>query len=173
LLEKGALVLEKDSDVSDGKGASEVSDGNASEVSDGKDSDVSDGKGASEVSNGNASDVSDGKVTDVSDENATKVPDGKATKVPDGEKETGIEVLKVAHHGSYTASSKEFITMLRPEIAVISCGKNNRYGHPHKETLERLSEAGSRVYRTDESGCVTVKVKKRGGYEVDCRLKSD
>jgi len=77
--------------------------------------------------------------------------------------ETGtvsVEVLKVAHHGSYTASSEEFISVLQPRISVISCGKNNRYGHPHIETLETLYGANSRVYRTDESGCVTVKVGK-------------
>ena len=71
-----------------------------------------------------------------------------------------VEVLKVAHHGSYTASSEEFISVLQPRISVISCGKNNRYGHPHTETLETLYGANSRVYRTDESGCVTVKVGK-------------
>lgn len=72
-----------------------------------------------------------------------------------------VEVLKVSHHGSYTASSEKFISMLRPRISVISCGKDNRYGHPHTETLETLYEANSRVYRTDEGGCVTVKVGKK------------
>ena len=71
-----------------------------------------------------------------------------------------LEVLKVSHHGSYTASSEEFITALQPLVSVISCGKDNRYGHPHTETLETLYGANSRVYRTDEGGCVTVKVGK-------------
>ena len=69
-----------------------------------------------------------------------------------------VEVLKVSHHGSRTASSEEFVSALQPRISVISCGKNNRYGHPHNETLETLCGANSRVYRTDKSGCVTVKV---------------
>ena len=72
-----------------------------------------------------------------------------------------VEVLKVSHHGSYTASSETFISALQPRISVISCGKNNRYGHPHTETLNTLYGANSRVYRTDESGCVTVKVRKK------------
>ena len=72
-----------------------------------------------------------------------------------------VDVLKVSHHGSYTASSEEFINTLRPCISVISCGKNNRYGHPHSETLETLYGANSRVYRTDESGCGTVEVRKK------------
>lgn len=80
--------------------------------------------------------------------------------------QVSVEVLKVAHHGSYTASSKEFISLLQPRISVISCGKNNRYGHPHAETLETLYGANSRVYRTDESGCVTVKVGKDGRIKV-------
>lgn len=80
-----------------------------------------------------------------------------------------IEVLKVSHHGSYTASSEEFISALRPCISVISCGKDNRYGHPHTETLETLYEANSRVYRTDESGCVTVKVGKWIAVEEFCK----
>ncbi len=78
-----------------------------------------------------------------------------------------IEVLKVSHHGSYTASSEVFISALQPRISVISCGKNNRYGHPHAETLETLYGANSRVYRTDESGCVTVKVGKNGRIGVE------
>lgn len=72
-----------------------------------------------------------------------------------------VEILKVSHHGSRTASTEEFISVLRPQISVISCGKDNRYGHPHEETLETLYGVNSRVYRTDESGCVTVKVGKR------------
>ena len=71
------------------------------------------------------------------------------------------EVLKVAHHGSRTASSEGFMTALQPQISIISCGKDNRYKHPHTETLEALYGVNSRVYRTDESGCVTVKVGKK------------
>jgi competence protein ComEC len=78
---------------------------------------------------------------------------------------SSVEVLKVSHHGSHTASSEEFITALQPVISVISCGKDNRYGHPHTETLETLYEANSRVYRTDESGCVTVKVGRKISVE--------
>ncbi len=83
---------------------------------------------------------------------------------------SAVEVLKVSHHGSRTASSEEFISLLQPRISVISCGKNNRYGHPHTETLETLYGANSRVYRTDESGCVSVKVwEKRMVVEEFCK----
>lgn len=78
-----------------------------------------------------------------------------------------IEVLKVAHHGSHTSSSEAFVAAVKPSFAVISCGKGNRYGHPHEETLETLNRAGSQVLRTDALGCITVKAWKNG-YEVYC-----
>lgn len=65
-----------------------------------------------------------------------------------------IDVLKVAHHGSSTSSSEEFLEQTKPEIAIISCGKDNDYGHPHKETLEKLEKIGCEVYRTDLLGTI-------------------
>jgi len=59
------------------------------------------------------------------------------------------DVLKVGHHGSRTSTSNEFLKRVNPKIAVISAGKNNSYGHPHKETLEILKNHGIRVFRTD------------------------
>ncbi len=67
-----------------------------------------------------------------------------------------INVLKVAHHGSSTSSTEEFLEQTSPEIAVISCGKDNKYGHPHKETLEKLEKIGCEVYRTDEMGTIVI-----------------
>ena len=72
-----------------------------------------------------------------------------------------VDILKVAHHGSRGATSEEFLELIRPGIAVISCGSNNRYGHPHQELLERLEDCGCRIYRTQESGAVTVHAKDR------------
>ena len=68
----------------------------------------------------------------------------------------GIECLKVAHHGSKNASSEAFLKLVKPEIAVISAGLNNRYGHPHRETLERLEGVNADIFRTDQGGAVTV-----------------
>ena len=65
-----------------------------------------------------------------------------------------VDVLKTGHHGSRYATSESFLQYIKPQYAVISCGKKNRYGHPHKETLERLQDAGAEVYRTDSSGAV-------------------
>lgn len=63
-------------------------------------------------------------------------------------------VYKVSHHGSRTSSSKEFVQSIAPGLAIISCGKNNEYGHPHPETLETLNNQGTEIYRTDESGTI-------------------
>ncbi|MBQ9314687.1 MAG: MBL fold metallo-hydrolase [Clostridia bacterium] len=65
-----------------------------------------------------------------------------------------IDVLKVAHHGSRYSSSKTFLDATSPEIAIISDGKNNDYGHPHQETLKRLKVVNSEVYRTDKKGTI-------------------
>lgn len=67
-----------------------------------------------------------------------------------------LELLKVAHHGSRFSTSAQFLEMLRPETALISVGKNNRYGHPHGELLERLEKRGVSVWRTDERGAIRI-----------------
>ena len=64
------------------------------------------------------------------------------------------EVLKVAHHGSAHSTTREWLWAIEPEIALISCGEGNRYGHPAEETLDRLSSAGATIYRTDLLGTV-------------------
>lgn len=64
------------------------------------------------------------------------------------------DILKVGHHGSNTASGKKFLDAVSPEYAVISCGKGNSYGHPHSETLSRLSKTKATVMRTDYVGSV-------------------
>ena len=63
-------------------------------------------------------------------------------------------VLKVGHHGSSSSTSREFLENVSPLYAVISCGKDNDYGHPHRETLERLEGAGVKVLRTDLLGTI-------------------
>ena len=68
------------------------------------------------------------------------------------------DVLKTAHHGSRSSSSDEFLDAASPSIAVISVGKNNIYGHPHEETLERLNERKIKVYRTDLNGTIGIDI---------------
>ena len=67
------------------------------------------------------------------------------------------DVLKCGHHGSSKSSSEEFLKAVDPEYAVISCGKNNDYGHPHKETISKLEKLGCTYYRTDELGTIVAR----------------
>ena len=69
-----------------------------------------------------------------------------------------MDVLKVGHHGSKTSTGKNFIDEINPKYSIISVGKNNRYGHPNKETLTNLDE--SKIYRTDMDGSIMFKIKK-------------
>ena len=72
-------------------------------------------------------------------------------------KETlSADVLKVGHHGSRGSTTYPFLREVFPEYAVIQCGAGNDYGHPHEETMSRLSDAGVTVYRTDVQGTVVV-----------------
>ena len=66
-----------------------------------------------------------------------------------------VDYLKVGHHGSKTSSSDEFLSCIKPEIAVASAGKNNRYHHPSKEVINRLCSHGAKFYCTIDSGAVT------------------
>ena len=74
-----------------------------------------------------------------------------------GNGETRLTLLKVAHHGSAYSTKEEMLSSLRPRFALISCGKGNRYGHPHGELLERLETAGCRIYTTADCGAVKVR----------------
>lgn len=67
-----------------------------------------------------------------------------------------IDVLKIGHHGSKTSTSDELLKELRPSLAIISCGKNNRFNHPHKETIDKLKEYRIKYLRTDISGTIRI-----------------
>ena len=71
------------------------------------------------------------------------------------------DVLKVGHHGSMYGTSEEFLEAVSPSLAMISCGKGNRYSHPHDVVLLRLKEAGVQYYRTDINGSVTYTVDEK------------
>ena len=73
-----------------------------------------------------------------------------------------VDLLKVAHHGSRTATTQAFVDAVRPQIAVASSGTGNPYGHPTRQTLERLADAGARVLRTDQNGTVVVGFESTG-----------
>lgn len=66
------------------------------------------------------------------------------------------DVLKVGHHGSSSSTTKKFLKQVQPELAIISCGEGNKYGHPTEQALERLKEENVKVYRTDIHGDITI-----------------
>ncbi len=73
-----------------------------------------------------------------------------------GEGTLKSDVLKVAHHGSDTSSTQDFIQAVSPSYAVILCGTDNDYGHPHSETIQTLTNIGARILRTDLSGTIVI-----------------
>ena len=74
-----------------------------------------------------------------------------------------ITVLKVGHHGSKYATSDKLLKTIKPQYALISCGINNRYGHPHSETLERLEDNNCKVYVTNTLGEIIIRT---DGYKI-------
>ncbi|WP_040012680.1 ComEC/Rec2 family competence protein [Peptoanaerobacter stomatis] len=73
------------------------------------------------------------------------------------------DVLKLGHHGSSTSTSDYFLGKVNPSIGVISCGKNNKYGHPHKEVMNLLKKYNIMIFRTDEQGSIVL---KSDGYKI-------
>lgn len=79
------------------------------------------------------------------------------------------DVLKVAHHGSKTSTTQEFLEHVNPKICLIGVGKNNMFGHPSGEVMERF--CGRRIYRTDENGEIILEINSKGKVKVDKLLK--
>lgn len=73
-----------------------------------------------------------------------------------------VNVLKTGHHGSNNSSSAEFLKVLSPEVSIISCGVNNRYGHPGQDALKRLKDIASDIYVTKDTGEIDIHVNERG-----------
>ena len=83
-----------------------------------------------------------------------------------------VEILKYPHHGAYDGANDEILSYLGVKTAVISCGKNNYYGHPSQETLTALNKIDAQVYRTDWHGTVMITVSKTGEYKIDYSAKN-
>lgn len=77
-----------------------------------------------------------------------------------------LDLLKTAHHGSRNSTTEEFLQQMHPGTAIISCGSNNRYGHPHAELLNRLESAGVQWICTKDYGAITVEMDKGGGVKM-------
>ena len=100
--------------------------------------------------------------------------DGDAEDISENEMlskglDVSVDVLKVGHHGSNSSTSQAFLDKVNPKYAVISVGKGNSYGHPHKSTMEKLQAKGIKVYRTDEKGTI---VATSNGNDITFNVKS-
>lgn len=76
------------------------------------------------------------------------------------------DILKVSHHGSKTGTSEEFLKSVKPKIALIGVGENNKFGHPTKDVIKRLTENKIKIYRTDTDGEIRIKIKKRKNIKI-------
>ena len=79
-------------------------------------------------------------------------------------------VLKIAHHGSKTSTTESFIKLVDSQIALIGVGKDNNFGHPNGEVLNRIENLGAKVYRTDKAGEISLRVGKKGKIRIDKML---
>ena len=79
----------------------------------------------------------------------------------------GYFCLKLGHHGSHTSSSQAFLDFVSPQIAIVSCGYHNSYGHPHADVMERVGDLGCDVFRTDEDGAIMIRA-TNGRIRVEC-----
>lgn len=75
-------------------------------------------------------------------------------------------ILKVAHHGSKTSSTQEFLEAVKNKIALIGIGENNKFGHPNDEVIKRLEKCGIKIYRTDKMGEISIIVNRKGKISV-------
>ena len=80
-------------------------------------------------------------------------------------------VLKVAHHGSKTSSIQEFIEAVKPKISIIGVGENNKFGHPNDDVIARLQNIGSKIYRTDKMGEISIAVNNKGIIKIKKFIK--
>lgn len=85
-------------------------------------------------------------------------------------KDLKADVLKLGHHGSHSSTSEEFLKAVDPSIAIVSCAKDNKYGHPHKETMSNLKKADITVYETFRDGDITI---SSNGKKLDVKLHSE
>ena len=85
------------------------------------------------------------------------------------ELELKSKVIKISHHGSKYATSNDFLNRVKPEVAIVSCGAWNRYGHPSQAVLDRLKAANVKLYRTDLQGEITITTR---GNDTDLTIKT-
>lgn len=81
-------------------------------------------------------------------------------------------ILKVGHHGSKTSSTSKFINIVKPQIAVIGVGENNKFGHPSDVILKRLNNLNCNIFRTDLNGEISIEIDKKGKYKIKKQINN-
>lgn len=95
---------------------------------------------------------------------------GEAEEQAAGE-DISCQLLKVAHHGSKSSTAEEFLNAALPDFCFISCGADNRYGHPHPEVVRRIERAGAKIWKTPETGAVMLKTDGAEKLTITCFLE--
>lgn len=109
-------------------------------------------------------------VTRIDDGNTSIIVMGDAEDINeyamiDAGLDLNADILRVGHHGSNTSTSGAFLNVVTPNVALISCGAGNQYGHPNQETLDALQERGIEIYRTDLNGTIMISI-SGDGYKI-------
>ena len=81
-------------------------------------------------------------------------------------------IIKVAHHGSKSSSTEDFLKLVQPQIALIGVGANNTFGHPNSEIINKIENYNVKVYRTDEMGEIEMNVNSKGKIKIDKKLSN-
>jgi len=155
-----SYISDLNSNIKD-KGQEELSDKEQDEGSDNRQDDGSNNRqddGSENRQDDKSENRQDDKSENRQDDGSDKREKGRSDFLRKNERDSfTIDVLQVAHHGSSNnTNSREFINAISPKIAIISCGYDNPYGHPHAEVIERLETVGCDVLRTDTDGAITV-----------------
>ena len=114
-------------------------------------------EGASFLFAGDISTKIEQRIVDL--ENQNKLLDNQHEQQQKHQLQQGIHMMKAAHHGSKSSTSLEWVTYWNPDLALISAGKSNIYGHPHQSVVDRLNQQGVDIYRTDQQGEVQIQVR--------------
>lgn len=80
-------------------------------------------------------------------------------------------VIKIAHHGSKTSTTKEFLKLVSPEIALIGVGKDNTFGHPNVDVISRLEQMNTKIYRTDNMGEIHMWINRNGKIQIETHIE--
>ena len=82
------------------------------------------------------------------------------------------DILKVPHHGSKTSSTEDFLDLVKPKIALIGVGLNNKFKHPNNETITKLKNRSVKIYRTDLMGEIYAKINSSGKITIKTKLNN-